>query len=97
MTSEFPGEERYGLGKQIRRAAVSVPCNIVEGCARRGEGEYLNFLNIAFASANEARYLVNLSSRLKVVPFVRTEGVIDLYTELIAKLQALIKAISHKP
>jgi four helix bundle protein len=54
-TKGFPPEERYGLQAQIRRAAVSVPTNLVEGSARRGEIEYLNFCNIACASAFETR------------------------------------------
>ena len=95
VTSEFPNEERYGLVKQTRRAAVSVPCNIVEGSARRGEGEYLNFLNIAFGSANETRYLLDLSARLTMISVARVQPLIDLYTELIAKLQALINALSQ--
>jgi four helix bundle protein len=96
-TSGFPDEERYGLVKQIRRAAVSVPCNIVEGSARRGEGEYLNFLNIAVGSANEARYLLDLSGRLGMAPSATIEPLGTLYTELIAKLQALINSLSPKP
>jgi four helix bundle protein len=97
VTSGFPDEERYGLVKQIRRAAVSVPCNIVEGCARRGEAEYLNFLNIAFGSANETRYLLDLSHRLGMVSADQTNPLWLLYTELIAKLQALIRSLSSEP
>ena len=92
-TSRFPAEERYGLVKQIRRAAVSVPVNIVEGSARRGESEYLNFLNIAFGSANEARYLLQASHRLGMVSADALEPLQALYTELIAKLHALMNAI----
>ena len=96
-TSGFPDGERYGLVRQIRRAAVSVPTNIVEGCARRGEGEYLNFLNIALGSANETRYLLDLSTRLGTLSPDRNKSFWSLYTELIAKLQALINALSPKP
>jgi four helix bundle protein len=96
-TSGFPGEERYGLVKQIRRAAVSVPCNIVEGTARRGDGEYLNFLNIADGSANETRYLLDLSHRLEMLPSATFQPLLALYTELIAKLQALINALDRRP
>jgi four helix bundle protein len=47
ITRRFPREETYGLQSQLRRAAISSAANIVDGSARRAEGEYLNFLNIA--------------------------------------------------
>ena len=64
VTSRFPKEERYGLTSQIRRAAVSVPSNIVEGCARDSQSDYLRFLYIAFGSLKELRYQLSLSNRL---------------------------------
>jgi four helix bundle protein len=60
----FPSDERFGLRSQIRRSAISVSANIVEGSARTGEGEYVNHLNIALGSAAELRYLVDLAGRL---------------------------------
>ena len=43
---------------------MSVPSNIVEGCARDSEADYLRFLNIAFGSLRELHYQLNLSKRL---------------------------------
>lgn len=66
-TINFPASERHGLQSQIRRAAVSVPTNIVEGCARRSENDYLRFLDIALSSANETDYLLDLCFRLSIL------------------------------
>jgi len=63
-TREFPKEEMYGLTSQMRRAAVSVSSNVVEGCARESQAEYLRFLEIAFGSLRELHYRLGLSKRL---------------------------------
>jgi four helix bundle protein len=63
-TVRFPKEEVYGLTSQMRRAAVSVPSNIVEGSARKSQSEYLRFLEIAFSSLRELKYQYGLAFRL---------------------------------
>jgi four helix bundle protein len=63
-TSSFPKGEQFGLTSQMRRAAVSVASNIVEGCARHSELDYVRFLDMAFGSAKEVAYQVWLSHRL---------------------------------
>ena len=64
VTKNFPKEELYGLTAQMRRAAVSVPSNIVEGCARGSQADYLRFLYVAFGSLRELHYQLGLSKRL---------------------------------
>jgi four helix bundle protein len=93
VTSRFPDEERFGIVRQIRRAAISVPCNIVEGCARRHTGEYLNLLSVAAGSANETRYLLDVSCRLQMLDGKIRDRLCNHYAELIAKLQALIRSL----
>jgi four helix bundle protein len=97
LTQHFPATERFGLQMQLRRAAVSVACNIVEGSPRRTTNEYLDFLNIAAGSASEARYLVDASCRLGFLNDRDSQAVTAEYTELCARLQALIKSLSSEP
>jgi four helix bundle protein len=67
ITRYFPKEEIYGITSQVRRAAVSVPTNIVEGCARSTQVEYHRFLVMAYGSLREVDYQFNLSTRLEFI------------------------------
>ncbi len=67
ITKTFPKEEAYGLTSQMRRAAVSIPSNIVEGCSRESKSEFLRFLEIAFSSLKELHYQFSIAIRLTYV------------------------------
>jgi four helix bundle protein len=92
----FPNAERFGLQSQIRRAAVSVAANVVEGSARQTTREWLNFLNIAAGSATEASYLANVAGRLGLVEEREAAGLERGYSELAAGLRAMSRALREK-
>lgn len=64
ITASFPSHEMYGLTSQLRRASVSITSNIVEGCYRDGNKEFIRFLHISIASASELEYQLMLSHDL---------------------------------
>jgi four helix bundle protein len=67
LATSFPADERFGLCSQLRRAAVSLPANIVEGSKRQSAADYARFLNIAEASLAETEYLLLLALDLGYV------------------------------
>src|ERR1041384_6754681 len=67
LSKTFPAHERHELGSQARRAAFSVPSNIVEGFARYPPKERAQFLRIRLASLAELSYCVHVARRLEYI------------------------------
>jgi|SRR5579871_71426 len=86
MTAGFPGEERYGLTSQLRRAVVSIPTNLAEGSKRQQRVDYARFINIAEGSAAEVRYLLRLSADLGYV----TPGVAGKLCDDVVRIAGLL-------
>ena len=66
-SKQYPKEELFGLTSQIRRASVSVPTNIAEGCGRGSDNDFARFIQIALGSASELEYLIQLSFDLNYI------------------------------
>ena len=94
LTRSFPGDERYGITSQMRRAASSIPANIAEGQARRTTGEFLQSLGIARGSLAELETFVLLSTKLEMITPKNSEHLLRDCAEISKMLNALIKSLS---
>ncbi len=94
-TAKFPKSEQFGLVSQLRRAAVSIPSNIVEGCARRTETEMIRFLDIAYGSTREVEYQLSLAQRLGFLSSDDATIVIDCAAETGRVLYGLIRSLTQ--
>ncbi|MBC8478748.1 four helix bundle protein [bacterium] len=89
-SKNFPSEEKFGLTSQLRRAAVSAPSNIAEGAARRGTGEFLQFLSVASGSLAEAETQLILAQRLKILQTSTADSLLS-EAEIISKMLGGLK------
>ena len=92
-TRTFPREELFGLSAQIRRSSLSIPSNIVEGCARHREADYVRFLDMAFASARELEYQLSIAERLGYLHPKEYEAITSLCGETSKVLNGLLRAL----
>ena len=93
LTEEFPRREIYGLSSQMRACAASVPANIAEGRARRGQGEFRHFLYIAAGSVAELETFLELTRRLGYASDEHIASVEATTNEVGRMLYGLIRAV----
>ena len=89
ITRTFPETERYELGTQLRRAAVSIPANIAEGYGRKNSSaEFKHFLRNALGSCNEVQVLLSISTDLN---YIADKKYVQQYDELGKQIYRLIE------
>jgi len=96
LTRSWPSEEMYGLTSQVRRAAVSVASNIVEGSGRRHLPDYLQFVNRAYTSLREVGYDLHLAHRLGYVDDGSYTEISGMQDEAIRVLWGLMDSIASR-
>jgi four helix bundle protein len=92
-TAMFPKHERFVLTAQIRRAAVSIPANIAEGCGRRSDADFARFLQMAIGSANELEYHFLLACDLNLVSRTQHQSLSRQLIEIRKMLTGLIQRL----
>src|SRR5688572_9214252 len=92
-TATFPKEELYGLMSQLRRASVSIPTNIAEGCGRNTDADFARFLQIAMGSASETEYEIILAFDLGFLSKNQFESLQSQAEEVKKMLASFIKTL----
>jgi len=94
LTKGFPKDELFGLVSQIRRCIVSVPSNIAEGCGRKSNKDFSNFLGIALGSSFEFETQIIISKNIGYLTeeqFLSLESEIQHIQNMIIKLQSSLE------
>ena len=93
LTEKYPKTEIFGLISQMRRAAVSVPSNIVEGFTSHTRKEYVHFLRIAWGSLAELEYQIKFSKR---IGYLKEKKVIDELVERTTEIGKMLNGLISK-
>ena len=92
-TGHFPTEEKFGLTAQMRRAAVSIPANIAEGCGRGSDRDMARFLQMSMGSASELEYELLLAHELGLLDSQSLQELAERTTEVKRMLASLIRRL----
>ena len=92
MLKLFPKEEQYALCDQLRRAVISIPSNLAEGCGRYSTKEQLHFLEIAFGSLLEVECQMDIAHDIN---YISESQLANIYTQ-IRKVAALLSGLRSK-
>jgi len=95
-TKAFPKDERYGLTSQIRRAALSIPCNIAEGCARSTDADFARFLDIAIGSASEVECQLLLAKDIEYLKKTESDELLEQVMRVKRMLAKFIATLRKK-
>ena len=93
ITKELPKEELYGLTSQIRRSAVSLPCNMAEGYGRNSTNDYIRFLQIACGSLYEVQTQLEICYNLEYISKEIFNEIYEKSREIERMLNSLIRKI----
>jgi four helix bundle protein len=97
QTRTFPKDELYGLTSQMRRAAVSIPCNLAEGAGRQTDGDFKRFIAIARGSLAELQTLVALALDFDYLQPVQAEELQAQMEEVARMLHGLGRSVTRGP
>jgi four helix bundle protein len=95
LTQLLPKDEEYGLKSQLKRAAVSIPSNIAEGCSRSSEKDFRRFLEFSLGSAFEVETDIVVAQKLKMISESQHTPLLDGMHSLQRQISSLISKLDN--
>lgn len=96
LQNEFPKEERYALGDQVRRAATSIAANLAEGSGRQSIREKVHFVEIAFGSMTEVFCELQTACDLGYIKEEQLDALRPQFTDMAKMLSGLRNTLNKK-
>lgn len=96
VTEQFPQSEEFGLSRQLRRAATSIPSNIAEGQGRSSTNDYIHFLHIVRGSLQEMETQLLLAQQLNFLSVQESESVLTQSSEVSRLISGLISSLKNR-
>ena len=96
LTRAYPKEEMFGLTPQIKRAVVSIPCNIAEGLGRNYKKDTIQFLHVARGSAYEVETLLNVAVMTNLISQEAQEPISQLLDRSMKLINGLINYLENQ-
>jgi four helix bundle protein len=92
-TKKFPREEIFGVTSQLRRSALSVPLNYVEGYARQRKNILRNFIEISYGSLKESLHFIKFSENQRFIKSDKTRELENLGDRIGKMLWGILKRL----
>lgn len=96
LVSHLPADERFGLKSQLTRAAVSIPSNIADGCAKASEKEFRLYLERALGSAFELETQVLIVEQLDIIESIAIQDLMEMIVKEQKKLGSFISTVKGR-
>lgn len=93
ISSTIPPTETYGITAQMRRASISIPSNIAEGCSRNSNKEFNRFLEIAIGSSFELETQLILAAELNFLPGKDIQDILPKLNRLQQKINSFMTSV----
>lgn len=95
LTRSFPNEHKFGLSNQLFRCAVSISSNIAEGCGRKSDKEFKQFVSISIGSSFELETQIIIAKEVDLITIEQFDSINSKLSEIQKMLNGLSRSLDN--